>query len=45
MAALEEACGVNKSKIKEMYNVVGDLGRQSFLQYLWKYFIYDLVPP
>ncbi|XP_039122272.1 DNA ligase 6 isoform X1 [Dioscorea cayenensis subsp. rotundata] len=26
VAALEEACGVNKSKIKEMYNVVGDLG-------------------
>ncbi|KAJ0971603.1 hypothetical protein J5N97_019562 [Dioscorea zingiberensis] len=26
VAALEEACGANKSKIREMYNAVGDLG-------------------
>lgn len=25
-AALEEACGTNKSKIREMYNSLGDLG-------------------
>ena len=25
-AALEEACGTNRSKIREMYNKFGDLG-------------------
>lgn len=26
-AALEDACGTSRSKIKEMYNELGDLGR------------------
>lgn len=27
VAALEEACGTNRSKIKELYDSLGDLGR------------------
>lgn len=35
-AALEEACGVSRSKITEMYNELGDLGTYNlFLLFLY----------
>lgn len=30
-SALEEACGTNRSKLREMYNKFGDLGSNKFL--------------
>lgn len=41
-AALEEACGTNRAKIREMYNKFGDLGWMivviDFMLY-WTFFI------
>lgn len=39
-SALEEACGTNRSKIREMYNKLGDLGSNKcffffFMIYIW----------
>ena len=37
-SALEEACGTNRTKLKEMYNKIGDLGSDEcffLIYYIW----------